>query len=330
MMSHHRHLAINIYRLKRISLTALVLAVFYSGVASGQDRERFEKLTAEATEVISLWPGDPPGPAAIIKGSQRNTFQPTKDGGSDGTIRLTDVSDPELYIYRPKASQLKAGSANDAACVICPGGGFHILAWDLEGTEVAQWLNSLGVTAAVLKYRVPTSANGPEGRLAGPVCDAQRAIRTVRQRAEEWGLDKDKVGILGFSAGGLTAAKTGLLTQEEAYLKIDAIDANDPRPAFVILGYPAWLVDDQGQLLEQYAVADNAPPAFFVHAQNDPISCLSSVALFNSMKLKGRPAELHIFADGGHGFGLRPSEMPVSHWPELAADWLVSEKFISK
>ncbi|MEW4528851.1 alpha/beta hydrolase [Maioricimonas sp. JC845] len=276
-------------------------------------------------DVVSVWPGDPPGPPALVDGPERNR-QRTDDRLVAGkpVIRLTNVANAEVHVFTPPADR-----ANGAACVVCPGGGFSILAWDLEGTEVAEWLNSIGVTAFVLKYRVPTRQHGEPGTWQGPVMDAQRTLSLVRSRAGEWGIDPERVGILGFSAGGQTAALTAVRNGDRLYEPVDSVDEHSCAADFAILVYPARIADAAGQLDGKYTVTEKTPPMFFVHAADDRVSCLNSVALFAALKQSDVPAELHIYHDGGHGFGLRETSQAVTHWPQRAAAWLREMELLS-
>ncbi len=266
--------------------------------------------------VIDLWPKVVPG-FQVESGPERDTSGP--DGrpvAGRPVIRLGDVSTPQIHVYQPPAEK-----RNGASVVICPGGGFNILAWDLEGTEVAEWLNSLGVTAAVLKYRVPTAKHDP--KWLPPVQDAQRAISLVRANADKWQLDPQRVGLLGFSAGGSTAAMTAV-SSERRYAATDAADQSPWRPDFLVLVYPAYLVDDSGELRKDVPVSKETPPTFLAHAYDDPVTPKSSVEFFLALKNAGVPAELHVYDTGGHGYGLRKTEQPVTLWNERCAEWMAS------
>ncbi len=247
-----------------------------------------------------------------------------KDGKSQVAgkpiIRLGNVSEPEVHFYPAPADK-----ANGTCIIVCPGGGHSILAWDLEGTEVAEWLNTIGVSAAVLKYRVPARTEKP--RYIAAVQDAQRALSVVRAKAGDWKFDANKLGILGFSAGGETAALATLLP-ERLYEKVDATDDVAWKPNFSVLIYPAYLVNKEGtSLLEHVKVDDKTPPMFLVHAANDPVVPESSVLLWLELKRHKIPAELHVFSKGGHGYGLRATELPVTNWPTACAAWLKTEKW---
>lgn len=269
--------------------------------------------------VLDLWPKKTiPGPAAVVDGPERDFTKPDDKLIAGGRIiKLGNVSEPQVYVYRPKASK-----ANGSAVVICPGGGFSILAWDLEGTEVAEWFNELGFTAIVLKYRVPTRPHGEPGKWKGPVMDTQRALSITRAHATEWTIDPARVGVLGFSAGGVTAALAAIQKGQRLYEPSDKSDATSCAADFAMLIYPGGTVQKDGSLKSEYAVDQDTPPMFFVHAADDRVTCLSSVALFTALKKSGVSAELHIYSSGGHGYGLRPTEFPVTHWPKRAEAWL--------
>jgi len=291
------------------------------------------------SEVLDLWPeGKMPGPAAQVQGEERDLTKDTdRDVGGSRIIKLGHVAQPQAHVFLPPADQ-----ANGAAVVICPGGGFSILAWDLEGTEVADWLNQLGVAAVVVKYRVPTGGHGKElvaspgdGEVTiaksalGPTMDAQRALSLTRTNAGAWKIDPQRIGILGFSAGGHTAAMAALATGRRTYARFDAGDEASCAANFALLIYPAWLVDDAGSLLPHLSVSKETPTMFFAHAADDGVSCLNSTALFTALKKAGVPADLHIYAKGGHGYGLRPTDLPVTHWPKRAEEWLRASNLLN-
>ncbi len=266
----------------------------------------------------ALWPGTPPGPAALVAGEEQDLTKPDdRLIAGKRIIKLGNVAQPEMQVFLPSE-----GQANGGAVVICPGGGFSILAWDLEGTEVAQWLTSLGFVAVVVKYRVPTRRHGGSGKWQGPVMDAQRALSLTRSRADQWGLDPNRIGILGFSAGGETAARAAVQQGQRLYEPVDEADHASCAANFAVLIYPAGIAEEDGTLKESYPVDAKTPPMFFVHAADDNVSCLHSVALFTALKQADVPAELHIFTTGGHGYGLRPTDQAVTRWTERAASWL--------
>ncbi len=267
------------------------------------------------TTVIDLWPNDPPGPAMDVGPEQDFTKPTDRLIAGRRIIKLGNVKTPQIHVYRPKPEH-----ATQSAVVICPGGGWSILAWDLEGTEVAEWFNSIGVTAVVLKYRVPTRQRDP--RWLAPVQDAQRALRLTRFHASSWGISADRVGILGFSAGGHTAAMTALL-EKAKYEAADKGDKLSCRPDFAALIYPGGLVsEDQSQLLDEVQVTESVPPVFFAHAFDDRVSPQNSLLFAVELKKQGVPCELHLYSEGGHGYGLRVTEQPVTTWHHACEAWM--------
>jgi acetyl esterase/lipase len=270
---------------------------------------------AEMPQIVDLWPSKAPGEKGEI-GEEK--LLDTKPGESK-VKRLTNVTHPSLTIYKP-AKDKDTG----AAVVIAPGGGYNILAWDLEGEEVAEWLNSIGVTGIILKYRVPRR---PDAVKDGPppqaLMDAQRAISLVRSNAKDWGIDPKRIGMLGFSAGGHLTAWTATNFDKRVYETIDEIDRTSCRPDFSVLIYPGYLVPkDKDELAPDIRVTKDTPPTFFAHAGDDPVKAENSVAMYQALKKVGVPAELHIYSAGGHGFGLRVSDKPCSTWPARCADWM--------
>ena len=196
------------------------------------------------------------------------------------------------------------------------------MAYDLEGTEVAEWLQSIGVTAIVLKYRVP--ARDPNRRWTAAVQDTQRAISYVRHNAEAWGIDAQHIGVMGFSAGGQAAALASVRADRE-YSRIDKIDDVSCRPNFTALVYPAYLTNREGRqtLRPEVTVDEHSPPMFLVHAFDDGVPIENSLLLYFALRRANIPSELHAFAAGGHGFGMRPTAEPASRWPILFQEWLV-------
>lgn len=279
--------------------------------------------TADEPTTVNLWPGKPPGDAAVLPPEGDLTKPNDRGVAGKGVVRLGNVSTPQLVVYRPDP-KVDTG----AAVVICPGGGHHILAWDLEGTEVAEWLNTLGVTGIVLKYRVP--ARNPSKKWEAAVQDAQRAVSVSRSRASEWKLDPKRIGILGFSAGGETAARCAI-HEERTYEKVDAADELSTRPDFALLIYPAYLCEKGDERLrDDLPVTKAVPPTFFVHAFDDPVTPQSSLLLASRLKQLGVSAELHMYATGGHGYGLRKTEQPVSGWTTPAEAWLRGRGLLTK
>lgn len=236
------------------------------------------------------------------------------------------VSTPTMTIYPAK------GRDTGAAVVIFPGGGYWILAMQLEGTDVCDWLTSRGVTCVLLKYRVPGSHLMPRsgcypGNKAALI-DAQRAIRLVRARASELKVDPHKIGVLGFSAGGHLVAATSTLFDKQLYKPVDEADKQSCRPDFGIALYPGHLTEHTTgafQLNPFVPVTKKTPPTFIVQAQNDPVDPVeNALVYFAALRKAGVPCEMHIYPDGKHAFGLKPSALPISHWPQLAEKWMQS------
>lgn len=274
-------------------------------------------------ETFPVWPGQPPGETATLPPEADTSTADSDKVAGRTVIRLGNVSTPTLTVH-----PAPAGIATGAAVVVCPGGGHRILAMDLEGSEVAAWLNAQGVTAFVLKYRVPAREPGPRWRVA--VDDAQRAMSLVRSRAASFGVDPSRIGILGFSAGGETAGLTALLPERQ-YAPVDAVDQVPYRPDFVILAYAAGMATQDGTGLREYVrVTKDTPPMFLVHAQDDFVPVQNSVLLFLALKAAGVPSELHVYAAGGHGYGLRETDSPVTTWHHRAAAWMKASGWLTR
>ncbi len=271
-----------------------------------------------APVVLDVWPGPAPGEVGTLPPESSINEQPPT------VIRLTNVSRPTLTVYRP-APEKDTG----ASVVICPGGGYYILAMNLEGDEVAAWLNSIGVTGIVLKYRVPRREGTPPEKMPiQPVMDVQRAVRLVRSKAADWKLDPSRIGVLGFSAGGHLSAAASTRYDETIYPAADDVDKQSARPDFAVLIYPGGMEDMTNPENPATRITPKTPPMFLAHAYDDKVSPMNSVNVFAALKKAGVPAELHIYADGGHGFGLRPSAKPCSTWPHRCEAWMRTMKLL--
>jgi acetyl esterase/lipase len=268
---------------------------------------------SQASELmeIPLWPGDAPGEVAGEVGEEK-IMEPLPN--QKRVNRLSNVTRPRLTVHPSKSAK-----KSDATVIICPGGGYNILADEHEGTMVADWLNGLGINAFVLRYRVPRRKGKP--MYEAPLQDAQRAIRLVRQNAAKWEINPDKIGILGFSAGGHLTAMASTAYDREMYQLVDEADRISARPDASMLIYPAYLAE-KGQLSEDVKITKQTPPAFLVHAHDDPLSSESSVLYYLALKRLNTPAELHVYAKGGHGYGMVDQGLPTSHWPDRCAEWL--------
>lgn len=299
-----------------------MLLLFASALATLSPRG----FAAATRQEIALWPDKVPGEKGDI-GEERDMSKPT-EGLIAGKplIRLGNVSKPTITLYRPPA-----GKDTGAAMLVCPGGGYSILALDLEGSEVCEWLNSIGVTGVLLKYRVP-KRQGLE-KHAPALQDAQRALGLVRHRASEWGLDTRRIGVLGFSAGGhLSATLCSSAGRERTYPAVDDADKVSCRPDFMVLIYPAYLTikEDADKIAAETQVTTNTPPTFITITEDDPVRVEN--ALFYTLALKQAkvPVELHVYPVGGHGYGLRHSKDVVTTWPDRATDWMRSRGLLER
>lgn len=283
---------------------------------------RHSVMAEQPDHVVNLWPNDPPGERMNVGPEQDMTKNTDKLIAGRRIIKLGNVKTPQAHVYLPPAN-LRTG----ASVVICPGGGFSILAWDLEGTEVAQWLNTLGVAGIVLKYRVPTREQNPRWMAAAQ--DTQRTMSVVRHRAKDWGLDPHKVAVLGFSAGGMAAVKTTLATKRY-YEPVDEADQSPYRPDRTILIYSAGLPRNTNSTEEDSdEVTSQAPPMFIVHAFDDFVPVQGAADMLLALKRAGVASELHIYDAGGHGYGLRKrDDMPVTTWTAPCETWLRRAEWI--
>jgi acetyl esterase/lipase len=274
---------------------------------------------------IPIWPGAAPdvqpttGPEATGTSEDRVAGRPW--------VYVENVSRPTITVYSPN------GKNTRAAVVVFPGGGYQVLAIDLEGTEVCDWLTSKGITCVLLKYRVPNSGMhwdrqcqcqmSPEAPTA--LQDAQRTVGLVRLHAAEWHIDPHKIGVLGFSAGGHLVADISTHFVKRLYPPVDAADKESCRPDFAVALYPGhlWISKEKFELNPNIRVTGNTPPTFLVQAENDNVDSVNhSLVYYIALKNAGVPVEMHLYAQGGHAFGLRRTELPVTAWPQLVETWL--------
>jgi acetyl esterase/lipase len=234
-------------------------------------------------------------------------------------MRIGNVATPTLTFY-PALQSKNTGTV----VLVFPGGGYQILALDLEGTEVCKWLNSIGVNAVLVKYRVPEPGGVP--RYQQPLEDAQRAIGLTRLHATEWKVDPKRVGVLGFSAGGNLAAVVSNNYDKRVYQPVDTADQESCRPDFAVLIYPAYLVEQPGleKLAPELKITANTPPTFLVQTEDDPVHMENSLFYYLGLKRAKVPAEMHLYSKGGHGYGLRNSDLTVTTWPARAEEWMRS------
>lgn len=262
---------------------------------------------------IKLFPKGAPGEK--VKLTEKGDSKGGKVGG-ETVLRITDISDPEITIY-PAPKDLASG----AAMVVCPGGGYNILAYDLEGTEICEWLNKLGITGVLLKYRVPRR----EGlaKHEAPLQDVQRTISYVRANAKKYNINTAQIGVMGFSAGGHLSVMASTHYNERTYPAIDDVDKVSCRPDFCLLVYPAYLDKEGGkfELAPEIKVTKDVPPTMFVQAEDDKWFINCSLFYYYALKEAGVPVWMHLYSQGGHGYGLRDTGKDVNEWPERAEDW---------
>jgi gluconolactonase len=261
---------------------------------------------AEKPAVYDLWPGVAPGEKANLGDEKATSSKPGSPVNS-----ITNVS--------------------GTAVVIAPGGGYNVLAWEHEGTMVGEWLQSIGVTGVLLKYRVPRRVDQPKDAWPiGALQDAQRAISTTRSKAEEWGIKSNRIGMLGFSAGGHLTAWAATNFDKPSYSSVDDLDKASSRPDFAVLIYPGGLVDraNKEQLGPEIRVSKDTPPCFFALAYNDAGPLDGSLKMMAALKQNKIASEMHIYSSGGHGFGMRVGDKPSASWPKRCEEWMREERFL--
>jgi acetyl esterase/lipase len=301
---------------------------------------------------VPIWPGAVPD-AQPVAGPEDETT-PVTDSLVAGKpwVKVSNVTRPTMTVYSPKEKN------TGAAVVVFPGGGYQILAIDLEGTEVCDWLTSKGITCVLLKYRVthvgpyPKSGPYPESPMA--LEDAQRTVGLVRFHAAEWHIDPHKIGVLGFSAGGHLSAAISTHFEKRLYPAVDAADKESCRPDFAMVIYPGHLslsaaewdakqgtkkfvvphpvnADKELSMNPEVPVTSQTPPTFLLQAEDDHVDNVDdSLAYYIALKKAGVPVETHLYAHGGHAFGLRRTEMPITEWPQLVEKWLGTIGMIPK
>ena len=299
------------------------LVLFFAATALFFEPSGLSLATAAPPDEVEIWPGDLP--AGSVKLDEKLVTK-LKSELTEERIKFVDRA--TLTVYRAPAD-----NSNGCVVVICPGGGYNILAWPKEGLEVAEWFNSIGVTAFVLKYRVPRRSS--ENFHWEPMQDVQRAIRVVRRDAGMYGIDPDRIGTLGFSAGGHLTVMSGVQFNTKTYDRIDEADDLSCRPDFMCPIYAAYLGEnyDDRQKVELgslVTVTDQTPPTFMAVTWDDALRGAQSALLFARLREYGVPAELHAYSKGGHGYGIRSSENPVSTWNSHLSAWLKASGFLNK
>lgn len=274
-------------------------------------------------EQMAIWPNSPPDAKPVPK--------PETEGQTKSLVAgkpwtwVAYVTRPTLTVYSP------AGKNTGAAIVVIPGGGFEVLAIDLEGTEVCDWLTAKGITCVLLKYRVPSEPYDwhcdcrPDGLITSTrsLQDLQRTMGLVRLHAHAWHIDPHRIGVLGFSAGGYLAAEISTRYARRLYAPVDEADRQSARPDFAVLVYPGHLATEADTLNPNVPVTSDTPPTFLLQAENDKVDGVHQVLVYNAaLEKAGVPTEMHVYPQGGHAFGLRPTAFPITGWPRLVETWL--------
>jgi acetyl esterase/lipase len=295
--------------MRRIALLVFVTLA----IALSAQQPAWQPVAGHLT--LPVWPVAAPGSGVNLPAEIDTTTSKDNLIAGRPLVRLGNVSVPTITLYA-------AQNNSDAAVVVFPGGGYNILAIDLEGTEVCDWLNKAGVNCILLKYRVPDS--GPYPKSAAALQDAQRALGLVRQHAAEWKIDPNRIGVLGFSAGAHLAAALSTNFDQRLYPVQDAADQLSCRPDFAVIVYPGYLALADKHFAPNPEINPSAqtPPTFLVQAEDDPVHVENVLVYYQALKNANVPAELHIYAEGGHGYGLRPTALPVTHWPAEVELWL--------
>ncbi|MEM9943769.1 MAG: alpha/beta hydrolase [Planctomycetota bacterium] len=291
----------------------LLLAMAYANQGIGQEKE-----------TINLWPKGLPSDAVKLDDKRIENLKAKQAVHPRGHILYVET--PTLTVYQPEKE-----TANGCGVIVCPGGGYNVLAWKHEGLELAEWLNSFGVTAFVLKYRVPRRV--PDKIHWEPMQDVQRAIRLVRHQASKYNVDSDRIGVLGFSAGGHLSVMSGVQYQTKCYDPVDEADQVSCRPDFICPIYVAYLAngyaDNVAELGDLVTVTEKTPPTFMAVTWDDKFRGAQSALLFSRLKEFGVPAELHAYSKGGHGYGIRDNGNPVSEWHHHLKAWLQHSGFLA-
>lgn len=321
----HRPLAVPLIPLKAWILTAC--AVF---AAAGVNAQTNIWQPSPGHTQVPIWPDAVPDPQPVA-GPEMATIVTNKPVAGQPWVWVGSVARPTMTVYAPK------GTNTGVAVVVFPGGGYYGLAIDLEGTEVCDWLTSRGITGVLLKYRVPGAKEFPPSGAypKSPMAleDAQRTMGLVRFHAAEWRIDPHKIGVMGFSAGGHLVAAVSTHFDKRLYPAIDAADAESCRPDFAVAVYPGHMLEHTSKNFElnpAVPVTSKTPPTFLLQAEDDPVDDVeNSLVYFEGLKKAGVPVEMHLFAQGRHAFGLRRTELPITHWPQLMETWLGTIGMIS-
>lgn len=308
----------------RVGATVLVFLAF-AAAHSGPVAAQAVWQPSPGHTQVPIWPGKAPD-AQAVKGPEVSETALDATGGKQLVggkpwVYLDRVSRPTMTVYSP------VGRNTSAAVVVFPGGGYNILAIDLEGTEACDWLTSRGITCVLLKYRVPCVKTGPYRDCRTALEDAQRTVGLVRFQAARWHIDPHRIGVLGFSAGGHMVAAISTHFEKRLYPPVDAADTASCRPDFAIALYPGHLAVPERSfaLNPDIQVTSRTPPTFLLQAEDDPIDPVENSLVYHAaLRKAGIPAELHLFVKGGHAFGLRRTSSPITGWPQLVEKWLAT------
>ena len=315
------------------SLLTLMICVASAQFATAAEQPQNGSRTGSGPLVLDLWPGKVPGDMGI-EGAEKfielKVNGETYKVGGKPTKWLTNVAKPTITLYQPPKEK-----ATGVTMIICPGGGYHNLGWDVEGEEVAAWLNSVGITGVILKYRCPRRPGDVKGEPPlGPLIDAQRAVSLVRSKAAEWQIDPKKIGMIGFSAGGHLVGATATNFDKRTYDPVDAVDQISCRPDFGVLLYSGyfqvWDTEGKDSLSPTIHTPAGIPPLFFVHNTDDKISDVeNTITMYVAMKRAGVQVEMHIYPVGGHGFAVREVGLPCSTWTDRCLTWLRHQEILA-
>lgn len=270
-----------------------------------------------------IWPGEAPDAKPVAGPEADTTTSKELLIAGKSVIRLGNVAVPSITVYQPKTKN------TGTAVIVFPGGGYRILAMDLEGTEVCDWLTAAGITCVLLKYRVPDSGPYPKSPMA--LEDAQRTLGLVRFHAVEWHIDPHRIGVLGFSAGGHLAAALSTHFEQRLYHTVDAADQVSCRPDFAVVIYPGYLAlaEQNFALNPDIHVTKETPPTFLLQTEDDRVAHVeSSLVYYAALKAANVPVEMHLYTEGVHGYGLRRTALPVTAWPQLVETWLHTIKML--
>jgi len=312
------------------SLIALSVVLAFGGPRPQSPEQTPAWQPSPGHTQVSIWPDAVPDAQPVAGPEVAAAESESLVAGKPWTF-VGKVSRPTMIVYSP------TGKNTRAAVVVFPGGGYSILAIDLEGTEVCDWLTSRGITCVLLKYRVPGEHLSPKSGAypKSPMAleDAQRTLGLVRFHAAEWGIDPHKIGVLGFSAGGHLVAALSTHFDRRLYGAVDAADKESCRPDFAVALYPGHMLENTSKNFElnpYIPVTGQTPPTFLLQAEDDPVDTVqNSLVYYSALRKAGVPVEMHLYPHGGHAFGLRRTDLPITEWPRLMETWLHSIGIIS-